>query len=183
MVRESRTAGGIVLRQPLPRHTSAVGTNTKAEALHAQDCWRTDGRSGSEEGRYFKRRRQREDDALGPHRRKCANATHDDDRANRERHTDAQRNDRHIGLGVAAGLESLIPTIKQLHDRCAETDRKYCRDSESSYHCSESSTRISRALSSFLQPTPASALILHRESSEEALCNESDSRCHTNGYR
>ena len=119
-------------REPLARHTSAAGRETNAEGLNAQDRWRADGRCGYEEERYLTWGRTRKHDTPGGRRRERANAIDDDDGADRERDADAERDDGHIRLGVAAGLERLIPTIEQLHDRRADADGEDCRDRQSS---------------------------------------------------
>lgn len=91
------------------------------------------------------RGRKRQGHTAGGRRGECANAIDDDDRADCERDADAQRDDRHIRLSVAAGLERLIPTIEQLHDRRAEADGENRRDDQSSHHFSECNTRVSSA--------------------------------------
>src|SRR5262249_54955553 len=88
----------------------------------------------------------------GP-RRDCAHATDHDDRPDRERDADTESDDDGIRLGVAAGLERLIPTIEQLRDRCAETDGQNGSDGESSHHVSECNTRVSSVLLSFARCT------------------------------
>ena len=114
------------------RHTSAGGIETNAEGLNAKGRWRTDGWGGYEEGRDVTRRRKRQDDTPGGRRREHANAINDDDCADRERDADAQRDHGHIRLGVATGLERLIPTIEQLRDRRTDADGEDCRDRQSS---------------------------------------------------
>src|SRR4051794_37542600 len=105
---------------PMPRHTSAAGRETNVEGLNAQDRWRADRRCGCEEERYLTRGRTRQDDTGEGRRRERANALDDDDGADREGDADAERDDGHIRLGVATGLERLIPTVEQLHDRRAD---------------------------------------------------------------
>ena len=116
----------------MARHTSAAGRETNAEGLNAQDRWRADGRFGYEEGCYLTRGRTRQDDTPGGRRRERANAIDDDDCADRERDADAQRDDGQIRLGVATGLDRLVPTIEQLRNRRADADGEDCRNRQSS---------------------------------------------------
>ena len=116
----------------MARHTSASSTETNAEGLNAQDRWWADGRGRCEKRRYLTPDRAGQDDASDGCRRESSNAIDDDDRADRERDTDAQRDDHDIRLSVAAGLERLIPAIEQLRDGSAEAEDEDGRNCQSS---------------------------------------------------
>ena len=65
-------------------------------------------------------------------RRKSANTRDNEYRAERHGNADAERHDDDICFRVIAVQERLIPLIKHLHDRAADTDRQNRGDSEPS---------------------------------------------------